>query len=78
MAKLRSSKRKSAAATRRVTRESATGRIVGLIDEHDAIEFRRANTAFMKDVAASKAKAIEALKESGFLTKAGNISKRYR
>ena len=53
-------------------------RPVGIIDEADARLFKQANRELMKEVSSSKAKAIEILKESGFLTKSGKVSKRYR
>jgi hypothetical protein len=59
-------------------RDAKTGRFVGLIDEHDAREFRHANTAFKKTATASKASAIKALQASGYLDGSGRIAKRYR
>ena len=61
-----------------IKRDIASGRITGVIDEADAIEFRKASKSYAKEVTSSKAKAIKALKASGYLTEAGTISKRYR
>ncbi len=62
----------------RVTQSATNGRLVGLIDETDAHEFRRANTAFKEAVTSSKADAVKALKASGYLDSSGKLSKRYR
>jgi hypothetical protein len=62
----------------RVSRSSGTGRFITAIDDADAREFRTANTALIKEVTSSKAKAVEVLKDSGFLTQSGKRAKRYR
>ncbi len=59
-------------------RDAASGRITGTIDEADAVQFRKASKSYAKEVTSSKAKAVKALKASGYLTEAGTISKRYR
>ncbi len=61
-----------------VSRDSQSGKFVGQIDEADAKAFRAANAALIKEVEGSKAKAIEVLKGSGFLTRSGKRAKRYR
>ena len=63
---------------RATKRASGTGQFVGVVDEADAKAFSQANTALMKDVHGSKAKAIEVLKASGYLTASGKVAKRYR
>lgn len=59
-------------------RDATTGRFTGVIDEVDAIKFRMTDKAYVREATSSKAKAIKALKASGYLTQTGEISKRYR
>ena len=75
-----SSKRKglSNAPGHATNRDVRAGKFVGVVDEADARAFSQANTALMKDVHGSKAKAIEVLKASGYLTASGKVAKRYR
>jgi hypothetical protein len=70
--------RKALTAGRGMKRDATTGRFVGLIDEADAREFRKAARAFTAKATSSKAHAIEALKASGYLTATGQVAKRYR
>lgn len=78
MAKAKGKSKRSSSSGRWTVRDSAHGTFLGLIDEHDAHKFERANTAYKKAATTSKAKAIKALKASGYLTKSGAIAKRYR
>ena len=48
------------------------------IDNADARAFGKANAAFTKEVTSSRAKAVKALKASGYLTASGKLSKRYQ
>jgi hypothetical protein len=73
-----SRKSKESAGKTVAARESVSGRFLGLIDDADAKRFRQANNALLKEVAGSKAKAVEVLKESGYLTSTGKVAKRYR
>lgn len=59
-------------------RDANTGKFVGVVDEADARAFSEANSSLMRDVRGSKAKAIEVLKASGYLTSSGKVAKAYR
>lgn len=50
----------------------------GIIDANDAAQFQQANKKLMTQIGISQESAIEILKESGFLTKSGTLSKRYK
>lgn len=69
---------KSSSGRSPVRRDAVSGQVVGIVDEADARAFRRANAALLKEIRGSKAKAIEVLKASGYLTPSGRVAKRYR
>ena len=50
----------------------------GIIDDRDAAEFEKAVREHVRAATRSKAAAIAALKDMGYLTRTGKVSRRYR
>jgi hypothetical protein len=75
-----STRRKGYASTAASTiaRDSKSGQFIGTIGYADAKRFAEANTALLEDIGRSKKAATAILKASGYLTREGKVSKRYR
>lgn len=59
-------------------RSAKSGQSAGVLGSRDAREFKKAAEEYRATFGATKEAAIESLKRSGYLTKEGKVSDRYR